>query len=68
MPEKCTSAWQRAAALLARIIVRLWPDQTKQWGRAFEAELSEITDPFASFRWLLGGLMLLVREGWRSLF
>lgn len=50
------------------MIVRLWPDQTKQWGRAFEAELSEITDPFASLRWLMGSVVLLAREGWKSFF
>jgi hypothetical protein len=66
MPEESISAWQRAAAFLARIIVRLWPDQAKTWGRAFQAELSEIPDPVASARWLVGGLMLLTREWWRS--
>jgi hypothetical protein len=68
MSEKCTSMWQRAAAFLARIIARLWPDQIKKWGRAFQAELSEIPDPVASVRWLVGGLMLLTREWWRSFF
>ena len=48
--------------------MRLWPDQTKKWGRAFQAELSEIPDPVASARWLVGGLMLLTREWWRSFF
>jgi hypothetical protein len=68
MPEESISAWQGAAVFLARIIVRLWPEQTKKWGRAFEAELSGITDPVASLRWLAGGLMLLTREWWRSFF
>ena len=62
MPNEDKSNWQRLAASLARLIVLLWPDETQAWGRAFEAELSEIATPFESLRWLIGGLMLLTRE------
>jgi hypothetical protein len=68
VPAKYASTWQRLNAFLAKMIVRLWPDQTRQWGRAFEAELSVIADPFASVRWLAGGVMLLTRERWKSFF
>jgi hypothetical protein len=60
--------WQKLSASTASIIVRLWPDETKDWGRAFQAELNEIESPWQSFRWLLGGLMLLTRECFKSFF
>src|SRR5260370_7290724 len=62
MPDQDNSNWQPVAASLARLIVRLWPEETQAWGRAFEAELSEIATPYESLRWLIGGLMLLTRE------
>jgi len=62
MPNEDKSNWQRLAASLARLIVRLWPEETQAWGRAFEAELSEIETPYESLRWLIGGLVLLTRE------
>jgi len=64
--KKCPSMWQQMSGFLAKIIVRLWPNRTKQWGQAFEAELSEITEPLASVCWLVGGAMLLTRERWQS--
>lgn len=63
-----TQPRQPLSALLGRIIVRLWPEETKQWGLAFAAELPEISTPRASFQWVMGGLMLLTREWWRSFF
>jgi hypothetical protein len=65
MPDERKSNWQRLTAFIARIIVRLWPKETQAWGRAFEAELPEIETPFASLRWLTGGLKLLTRERFR---
>lgn len=62
MTSEPTPVWRRLAESLAGGIVRLWPEDTKRWGLAFEAELSEITTPLASFRWLIGGFMLLSRE------
>jgi hypothetical protein len=60
--------WQRLSASTAKLIVRLWPGETKDWGRAFQAELTEIESPWQSFRWLLGGVMLLARERFKSFF
>src|SRR5215470_17676153 len=68
MPAQSLSLSQRFSAALAQKIVRLWPEETKEWGRAFEAELPEITTPLASVRWAIGGIMLLARERWKSLF
>jgi hypothetical protein len=46
----------------------LWPEETKEWGQAFEAELPEITTPLASVRWVVGGAILLARESLRYFF
>jgi len=68
MPEQSLSLSQKLSAFLARGIVRLWPAETREWGLAFEAELPEITTPLASVRWVLGGIMLVARERWKSFF
>ncbi len=65
MPDENKFTLQRLTASIARIIVRLWPEETQAWGRAFAAELHEIETPLASLRWLIGGLMLLTRERFR---
>src|SRR5271168_77829 len=62
MPADANSLWQRFFTSIANLLVRLWPEETKDWGRAFAAELSEIETPLAAVRWLLGGFMLLTRE------
>jgi hypothetical protein len=62
MNETLKSKWRRAAAFIARTVVRLWPQETKDWGRAFAAELPEIEGFRSSIRWLMGGTMLLTRE------
>ena len=58
MPAQSLPLSQRFSAGLAR--------QTKEWGRAFEAELPEITTPLASVRWVFGGAILLAKESLRS--
>lgn len=65
MPPQFLSLLQKLSAFLARKIVWLWPQETKEWGLAFEAELPEITTPLASARWVMGGAVLLAREGFR---
>jgi hypothetical protein len=60
--------WQKLSAAIADVFVRLWPKETKDWAHAFSAELHEIDCPWQSFHWLLGGLMLLTRERFRSIF
>lgn len=62
MNETLQFNWRRLAAFGARIIVRLWPQETKEWGRAFAAELPEIEGLRSSIRWLMGETMLLTRE------
>lgn len=66
MPPPSLSLPQKLSAFLARKIVWLWPQETKEWGLAFEAELPEIATPFASARWVMGGAALLARESLRA--
>ena len=68
MAAQPLSLSQRLSAFLARKIVWLWPQETKEWGLAFEAELPEIATPFASVRWVMGGAVLLARESLRHFF
>ena len=55
----------------ARAVVRVWPTESREWGQAFAAELPAVESGSAATSWLLGGLMLLLREwlkhAWRSL-
>jgi tetratricopeptide (TPR) repeat protein len=55
----------RIAQNMAGAILRMWPAETREWGRAFEAEFSAIETGGAAFSWLIGGLMLLLREWWK---
>lgn len=65
MPPQFSSLSQKLSAFLARKIVWLWPQETKEWGLAFEAELPEINTPLASARWVIGGAAFLARESLR---
>lgn len=65
MAAQSLSLSQKFSAFLARKIVWLWPQETKEWGLAFEAELPEIATPLASARWVMGGAALLARESLR---
>ena len=50
------------ALAVARAIVRVWPAETREWGQAFAAELPAAETAGATATWLIGGLMLLLRE------
>jgi tetratricopeptide (TPR) repeat protein len=56
---------------VARAIVRIWPAESREWGQAFAAELPAAESTGAATTWLIGGLMLLLREwlkhAWRAL-
>jgi hypothetical protein len=67
MNDAQVSTGHRVAAWLARCAVRAWPEETRKWGLALEAELAEIEGPSASVRWALGGIMLLTRAWWNHL-
>jgi hypothetical protein len=59
------------APTVARAIVRVWPAESREWGQAFAAELPTAASAGAAISWLIGGLMLLLREwlkhAWRAL-
>jgi tetratricopeptide (TPR) repeat protein len=61
----------RFAPSVARAIVRIWPTESREWGQAFAAELPAAATNHAAISWLIGGLMLLLREwlkhAWRAL-
>ncbi|HXT75893.1 MAG TPA: hypothetical protein VN780_06350 [Candidatus Eisenbacteria bacterium] len=65
MENALQQKWNSIAAFGVSTIVRLWPEETKDWARAFAAELPEIEGFSESVRWLLGGVMLLTRERFR---
>jgi hypothetical protein len=58
----------RTAQSVARVLVRVWPAETRDWGLAFEAEFSAIETGGAAFSWLIGGVMLFLREWWKHLW
>jgi hypothetical protein len=64
MNEERSLALHRMAGWISRTVVRAWPEETRHWGLALEAELSDIHDPGASLRWALGGFMLFTRAWW----
>jgi hypothetical protein len=51
----------RLAHSSLQLALRLWPEETRDWGHALAAELHEIEKPFEALRWALGGLMLFSR-------
>jgi hypothetical protein len=56
------SAGQRVRTWMGRIVVKLWPKESRDWGQAFAAELPEIVSRWHTICWLVGGLVLLARE------
>lgn len=56
----------RFNAAFAKCLVALWPDGNKAWGMAFAAESAAIDSPEKQFRWLLGGIPVLLRENFKS--
>src|SRR5215510_2275838 len=58
---------ERLNAAFAKCLVALWPDGNKAWGMAFAAESAAIDSPQKQFRWLVGGIPVLLRESLKSL-
>jgi hypothetical protein len=44
-----------------QLALRLWPEESREWGHALAAELHEIESPFEALQWAIGGLMLFSR-------
>src|SRR5215468_8942203 len=52
----------RFNAAFTSVLLALWPEEKKSWGCAFAAESAAIESPQKQFRWLLGGLPVVLRE------
>jgi len=57
---------ERLNARFARCLLALWPDENKAWGMAFAAEAVAIDSPQKQFRWLAGGIAVLLRQSCKS--
>ncbi|HTQ96078.1 MAG TPA: hypothetical protein VMH89_04695, partial [Candidatus Acidoferrum sp.] len=56
-----SSLLARAALNSMDLVVRHWPESSRQWGQAMLAELGEISEPTAAMHWALGGLVVFSR-------
>lgn len=56
----------RFNAAFGRVLLALWPEENKAWGIAFTSESVAIDSPLQQFRWLLGGVSVLLRESFHS--
>jgi hypothetical protein len=56
----------RFNASFTKCLLALWPEENKAWGMAFAAESVAIDSPQKQFRWLLGGIPVLLRENFKS--
>jgi hypothetical protein len=63
--SKSLSFTVRTANFAFKVIVHLWPADTRDWARAMQAEAAEITNTRESLAWLLGGIMSLTKA-WRN--
>jgi hypothetical protein len=55
-PQHSMPFWLAHSSL--QLALRLWPEESRDWGHALAAELYEIEKPFEALQWALGGLML----------
>src|SRR6185437_3242934 len=55
---------RRVADSAMRAALHVWPEESRRWGRALQAELDEIESPVAVLRWAMGGFMVLGRAWW----
>lgn len=51
----------RLAHSSLQLALRIWPEESREWGQALAAELHEIEKPFQALQWAIGGLMLFSR-------
>lgn len=64
MTQAKHSVMRRAAGHVLHVAVRAWPVESRDWGRALEAEFSVIEAPWEALRWAIGGVLLLARAQW----
>lgn len=65
-PATPSSLAGRIAHRSLTLALRLWPEETREWGAAVLTELGEITEPAESFNWAVGGIMLFFRAVFSS--
>jgi hypothetical protein len=58
-PQHSIPFWLAHSSL--QLALRLWPEESRDWGHAVAAELDEIEKPFEALQWALGGLVLFAR-------
>src|SRR5450432_3158325 len=51
----------RLAHSALRLALRVWPEESRQWGLVRAAELDEIQQPAEALQWALGGLVIFTR-------
>ena len=61
MPATPSSFAGRIAYRSLALALRLWPEETREWGAAVLAEMGEMAEPAESFNWAAGGIMLFFR-------
>jgi hypothetical protein len=52
----------RFAEWTLRQAVCLWPQESREWGRAMAAELNDIQNPLQALRWSFGGVLFFLRS------
>lgn len=58
-PQQSMPLWLAHSSL--QLALRLWPEESRDWGHAIAAELHEIEKPLEALQWAIGGLMLFSR-------
>jgi hypothetical protein len=56
-----SSVLARFALNSLELAARLWPENSRHWGKALLAEMGEITEPGAALTWATGGIFLFFR-------
>ncbi len=49
------------------MLVRMWPSDSRQWGHAMQAELTELSNSKERMFWLAGGIMALGKAWWNRI-
>jgi hypothetical protein len=58
-PQQSLPFWLAHSSL--QLALRMWPEESRDWGHALAAELHEIEKPFEALHWAIGGMMLFTR-------
>src|SRR5579863_4107799 len=67
MTTRLQNGFHRTVCRVFAQIVSAWPQSSRDWALAMQAELSEINDPHESLSWLAGGVMSLGKAWWNRI-